>query len=241
MVKVWRVFDFDEVPSTQDIARGMIDRGDRGPFVVRANHQTSGRGRSGRPWSSISGNLQSTLVLPMDDDVRFAANFSFLTAVALSHTLSDVLNLCGIEARVEHKWPNDVWVNGKKIAGILLEVHGSFLMIGTGVNLNGAPEESVCLSELISEPVDVSEFLNRFLERFQFYRITLEREGFSPIRALWLVRARGIGEFINVRSANEEFQGVFEGIEADGALRVKVNGDTAPRIVHSADVFFSAA
>ncbi len=241
MVKVWRVFDFDEVPSTQDVARGMIDHGDRGPFVVRANHQTAGRGRSGRSWSSISGNLQSTLVLPMENDVRFAANYSFLTAVALSHAISDVLADHGVGVLVEHKWPNDVWVNGKKIAGILLEIHGSFLMVGTGVNLNGSPEDGVCLSDLIGRPVDVSEFLNRFLDRFQAYRIVLEREGFSPIRALWLVRARGIGQFINVRSANDEFQGVFEGIEADGALRVKVNGDTAPRIVHSADVFFSAA
>lgn len=241
MVNFWRIFDFDEVASTQDVARDMIDRGDRSVFVVRADRQTAGRGRAGRSWSSISGNLLATLVVPMGDDVRFAANYSFLTAVSLSHVLTDILAEQGAQATVEHKWPNDVWVDGKKIAGILLEIHRGSLLIGTGVNLNGAPEEGVCLSDLTGAPIDVAAFLNLFLDRFQAYRIVLERDGFCPIRALWLARARGIGQFINVRSANNEFQGVFEGIEADGALRVKVSGDDAPRIVHSADVFFTAA
>jgi biotin-[acetyl-CoA-carboxylase] ligase BirA-like protein len=155
----WAIHYFPEVTSTQDVAKQLIAEGASGFFVVRADHQTSGRGRAGRGWSSLSGNLQATFSVPMTFDVALAANYSFVAAVALSQT---VLEFVGEECCIEHKWPNDVWINGKKLAGILLEIHEPYLLMGIGLNISHAPEDAAYLNQVLSNDVGVVDFLDRF-------------------------------------------------------------------------------
>jgi len=170
----------------------------------------------------------------MGFDTRYAANFSFLTAVALSET---VCGFCdGPLPKIEHKWPNDVWVNDRKLAGVLLEVYKDHLLIGTGVNIAAAPDGAIALHDVVSSDITPSLFLERFLSWMDVYRKQMIEDGFCFVREKWLVRARGIGGEITVRTPNETFQGVFDGIEEDGALRVLIGQDM--RIIHSADVFF---
>ncbi len=235
MTHHWAIHHIPEVTSTQDVARQMIAEGETGYFAIRADHQTSGRGRSGRSWTSLTGNLQSTLVMPMTFDVSVAANYSFLTAVALSSAIEKMI---GDRGKIEHKWPNDIWVNGQKIAGILLEIHKKFLLIGTGVNIGEAPQDAVSINELSERPVDVGAFLDLFTARMDDARQLMDHQGFGMVLDKWLEKARGLGEVIRVRTLKEEFHGVFDGLEPNGALRVVVQGEPEPRIIYAADVFF---
>lgn len=232
----WSVFEYTEVASTQDVAKERVRDGSAAPFVVCADHQTAGKGRAGRSWSSMQGNVMATLVLPLSFDMRYAANFSFLTAVALSET---VYTFCKEPLpKIEHKWPNDVWVNDQKLAGILLEVYKDHLLIGTGVNVTSSPDGAVALNDFSAWEVAPRQFLQSFLKQLDFDRDLMLKEGFEPIRQKWLDRARGIGAEITIRTLRETFHGVFDGIEHDGALRVLIEGQEKPRIVYAGDVFF---
>ena len=242
----WTIHFYPEVTSTQDVAKQLIGDGASGLFVVQTGHQTKGRGRSGRRWSSLEGNLQATLCVPMDFDVAKAANYSFLISLSVSAALDAFLQLgqedeAQLSYKIEHKWPNDVWVNGRKICGILLEIHDRYLLVGCGVNLQNSLEENICLSQLTDREIDIRGFLNIVLSKIDFYREVLESDGFGVILDLWTKQARGVGEEIMVRTVTEQFTGIFDGLEPNGALRVFVDceGKQHFRIIHSADVFFA--
>ncbi|MDY0028592.1 MAG: biotin--[acetyl-CoA-carboxylase] ligase [Pseudobdellovibrionaceae bacterium] len=238
----WTIHFYPEVSSTQDVAKKMIEDGTTDYFVVQAAHQTKGRGRSGRQWSSLEGNLQATICIPMNFDVAHAANYSFLMSVAVSSALEEFLgNQVASSHKIQHKWPNDVWVDGRKICGILLEIHEPYLVIGCGINLQSCLDENICLAQLTSGELDVRSFLELVLSKIDLYRGVLSGKGFAAILDLWLAKARGIGEEITVRTETDSFVGIFEGLEPTGALRVWVRdeGRESPRIIHSADVFFS--
>lgn len=147
--------------------------------------------------------MQATLGLPMNFDVRMAANYSFLSAVALSSVVEDICGKGSHAPRIEHKWPNDVWVDDRKLAGILLEVYKGHLLIGVGINISKAPEGAVSLHEFCensTSTLNVPDFLDLFLDQIDFYSDLMFKEGFDPIRGLWLARARGLGEIITVRT-----------------------------------------
>jgi len=238
----WAIHFYPEVSSTQDVAKDMIQDGAVNHFVVQAAHQTKGRGRSGRQWSSLEGNLQATICIPMNFDVAQAANYSFLMSIAVSSALEDFLGNSKASAhKIQHKWPNDVWVDGRKICGILLEIHDSYLLIGCGVNLQSCLDENICLSQLTSEEICIRSFLDLVLSKIDLYCTVLSEQGFGAILDLWLSKARGIGEEITVRTDAEHFAGIFDGLEPNGALRVLVDrgGQKFFRIIHSADVFFA--
>ena len=101
--------------------------------VVMAETQTAGRGRYGRTWQSPKGNLYMSLVLP--DMGKNTPYIAFLTAVAVADSLPDF--------NVSLKWPNDVLLDGKKLAGILVERVGDKIIVGIGVNVISNPTENV--------------------------------------------------------------------------------------------------
>ncbi|MGF1456078.1 MAG: biotin--[acetyl-CoA-carboxylase] ligase [Alphaproteobacteria bacterium] len=114
-------FEAPVLPSTSDTARERAEAGEAGPLWIRADRQSAGRGRRGRPWTSPSGNLFATLLLRPACSASIAAQLSYVTALAVA----DVVSLALPGAPVGLKWPNDVRVAGAKIAGILLESGGS--------------------------------------------------------------------------------------------------------------------
>ncbi len=122
-----RLLRYDEVDSTQRVARGLVERGAGPGTIVIAGSQTAGHGRYGREWASPPGGLYASIVLDPDPLLPLRAG------VAVAEALSGY----GIAARL--KWPNDVTVGGKKIAGILVEAAGGAMILGIGVNLEGIP------------------------------------------------------------------------------------------------------
>lgn len=209
-----------------------------------ARHQTRARGRRGRAWRNPPGNLAATLVMRPGGVPGWAALRSFLAANALFETLAlyvprDALSL---------KWPNDVLLNGRKVAGILLESAGSatrvdWLAIGIGVNLLSAPEADedaafppISVKEVAGDDIDAVDFLTFLAGHYATEEMVLERLGFEPIRQDWLERAARLGEVITARTGSRSVTGIFDSIDSDGQL-VLITG-TGPQKIPTADVYF---
>lgn len=233
----------DEVDSTMaEAARraGTLDR----PTWILAYRQKAGKGRQGRAWLSPAGNLSATLVCRPGCTAQEAALRSFTAANALLETLAlyverDALSL---------KWPNDVLLNGGKVAGILLESAGSghfidWLSVGVGVNLRTAPTDlpemdfrPVALAEQGGEEVDPETFLTVLADNYATQEEKLLRLGFRRIREDWLSHAARLGEVIAARTPREVIEGVFDTIDEEGNLvLITAKG---PRAIPAADVHF---
>ncbi|OLS51172.1 biotin--[acetyl-CoA-carboxylase] ligase [Rhodovulum sulfidophilum] len=235
----------DEVDSTMAEARRRRDL-DRPTWIV-ARRQTAGVGRRGRAWGAPGGNLAATLVFAPGCPPATAALYSFVTSFALYATCLAYLD---DRDAITLKWPNDVLLNGGKLAGILLESEGTMtgvgrLAIGLGVNLNALPEAAMIepralmpatLAEEIGEPVDPLEFLAFFAEHFAHQDRFFRENGFGPLRSAWLERAARLGDTITARMGAEEVSGRFLTVDEDGQLVIETPGGR--RAIAAADVFF---
>lgn len=233
--------EFDEIDSTNEEARRLAARGEFGPLWIFARRQTAGRGRRGRSWVSPQGNLSATLLLAPRKPASECAQLSFAAALAVSDTVA----FFGAETRV--KWPNDVLVNGAKIAGILLEsasqggADPAWLAVGIGINLNQHPSDTefpaTSLPALGLTAPDPRDGLLHLAASFAKWYELWRADGFAPIRDAWLARAAGLGTRIRARLQNEETMGVFEGIDANGALLLRETQDRV-RTIAAGEVFF---
>jgi BirA family biotin operon repressor/biotin-[acetyl-CoA-carboxylase] ligase len=222
----------ESVDSTQTVAFGLAERGAVDRTVVVADRQVAGRGRRGRVWQAPAGTslLASILVRPALPGARLAT-FSPTTAVATAEALERV---APVAARV--KWPNDVLVGGRKIAGILLESRPlagpAALVIGVGVNLGQRefpPELTGRATSVALETgraVDRETMLAALLEAFDAWRARLEGEGFGPVRERW----RQLSDTVGRRVSVDGVSGTAVDLDADGALLVDVGG-TVTRVI----------
>ena len=219
-----------------------------GPAWIMAREQTAARGRRGRGWATPGGNFAGTLILRPKGGPAGAAQLSFVAALALYDALGDA---CGPAARLAIKWPNDVLLNGGKVAGILLESAGAgasvqAVAVGIGVNLAVAPETATLEPGAVT-PVSVlgetghvvppEEFLDLLAVAFARWQAQLDTFGFAPIRNAWLARAARLGEPIIARTGGTENHGIFEGIDDSGALILKT--PSGRLIIPAADVYFT--
>lgn len=237
----YRLAAFDTVASTNDEAKRLLREGASGPMVVWALAQEGGRGRDGRSWSSPRGNLYATILLRPQGAPLVVAQLGFVAALAIAEAVDRFV------AGVEIKWPNDVLVAGRKIAGILLETEGvsaggvDGVVIGCGINVAHHPADArLPATSLHAEGAagaTVAATLEAMLERFEDWHGTWRREGFAPVRAAWRGRARGVGGPIQVRLPRETLDGVFHDIDARGALILESAGGI--RTITAGDVFFA--
>src|ERR1700693_720928 len=136
MSQQFTVWHHDKIGSTNDEARRLAHEGAPHGTVVHADEQTSGRGRMAHTWFSPPGNLYLSILLRTGQPAARAAELSFLAALAVADTVEALLPR---QIRTMLKWPNDVLVNGAKIAGILLEQADDATIIGIGLNILQAP------------------------------------------------------------------------------------------------------
>ena len=233
----------DEIDSTNTEARRRFDAGERGPLWITAAHQTVGKGRSGRVWTSETGNLYATLLFQPQMPPSTASLFSFVACLAVA----ELFETCGAFAQV--KWPNDALINGKKCAGVLLEGSGQggaldWMAIGCGVNLTHHPTPDPAAihppTSLLAETgtlVSTDDALTHLAFSVAKWGRVLEESGFAPIREAWISRAAKLGERIEARTARESVPGVFEDVDETGALVLRT--PTGARKVHAADVYFA--
>lgn len=219
----------------------------RGPEWILALEQTAARGRRGRPWVNPPGNFAATLVMrPAESPDRVALR-SFVAALALYDAL---VVATGRTEGLALKWPNDVLLNGGKLAGILLESAGagdslSHFAIGIGVNLLAAPQAAALEAgalrpvSLLSETgvaIGPEAFLDLLAPAYARREATFLTYGFEPIRRAWLDRAARLGEAITARTARESVTGRFETVDAAGNLvLVTARGREA---IAAAEIFF---
>lgn len=213
------------------------------PTWIMAHRQTAARGRRGKSWAMAPGNFAATLVMRPGGVPVWAALRSFLAANALYETLALHVD----RTRLVHKWPNDVLLDGGKVAGILLESAGKggqvdWLAIGIGVNLTSAPVlgdaafPPVSLAGKGGETVRPGVFLDELAGFYATEESILERLGFDQIRDRWLRNAAKLGEEITARTSTAEITGIFDSIDASGQL-VLITA-TGRRKIPAADVYF---
>lgn len=214
------------------------------PTWIMAHRQTAARGRRGRPWSQPPGNLAATLIYKPWATTHEAAKRSFLAANALFETLALYVDRSALSL----KWPNDVLLNGGKVAGILLESSGrgpvvDWLSIGVGVNLVSVPADVVAgpfmpisLAGAGGNVVSPESFLTTLASSFATQEAKLDALGFTRIREDWLRHAARLGETMTARTAREDITGIFETVDQDGNLILATPAGQA--IITAADVFF---
>lgn len=234
---------YDELDSTNAEARRRAEAGESGPVWITAAVQTAGRGRRGRAWSTEKGNLAATLLTLTDRPAGEAAQLSFVAALAAC----DLADTCLGAGAARLKWPNDVLVHGRKAVGILVESGARpdgrlWLAVGVGVNLKHAPQDverpaTAFADHMAGAPPEPRAALEVLARAFERWRTAWTTAGFAPIAAGWSERATGIGQRCEARLPNRTLTGVAEGLDPDGALRLRLDDGNVERIT-AGDVFF---
>lgn len=217
-----------------------------GPTWILGLRQTAARGRRGRAWANPEGNFAATLVMRPFETTDQVALRSFVAALALMDAL---ILATGRPESVSLKWPNDVLLNGGKVAGILLESMGTqgnlTLAIGIGVNLIAAPPADsvepgalppVSLAGETGIEIGHEGFLDLLAPAYARREASFTTYGFAPIRTAWLDAAAHLGAPIRARTMTEEVHGTFDGLAEDGALILTTA--SGRRTLPAADVFF---
>lgn len=209
-----------------------------GEWLV-ADRQTAGRGRQGRAWFDGQGNFMGSTVVRLASGDPPPASFALAVGLAVYEA---VLPILPDPSALRLKWPNDVTYAGAKLAGILLEREGHALVVGIGVNLAQAPpiegRETVALANVVPKPdrdlfaQALSATFATELERWRSY-------GLEPLTRRWQTAAHPPGTSLTVAPPGEvPLTGSFDGLTADGALRLRL-ADGASRVIHAGDVFFA--
>jgi BirA family biotin operon repressor/biotin-[acetyl-CoA-carboxylase] ligase len=237
------------LPSTSSRALAAARAGDPGGLWVTAEEQSEGRGRRGRGWSTPAGNLAASLLLIDPAPPATAASVSFVAGVALHQAAID----CGgpgLADRLRLKWPNDLLLDRRKVAGILVEGEklpsGAFaVVVGIGVNCVSHPETGTSHPagdfRSLGAPIAAEPLFAALARRMAAELVVWDRgRGFAGVRAAWLARAGGIGEGIRVNLSDRTIDGRFESLDAEGRL-VLLRDDGRRETVSAGDLFFAAA
>jgi BirA family biotin operon repressor/biotin-[acetyl-CoA-carboxylase] ligase len=229
----WVVRNLAVTESTNDDAKKAAEGGEPEGLVIWALRQTAGRGRHGRNWESPEGNLYCSLLLRPVCETKDFSQYAFVAALALY----DVVKALAPKAGITLKWPNDVLADGKKISGVLLESGPGWLVAGMGLNILNHPEGGLYPAtslQALGVQTDPKTALDKLLERIVHWQAILQKDGFTPIRGAWLERA-GQGRMM-VKLPQGTVEGLFAGLAADGALRLKL-ADGSERAIATGDVF----
>lgn len=240
------VAHFSEIGSTnaEALARAAANAPEQ--WIV-ADRQIAGRGRRGRQWVSEPGNLYSTLLLYDPAPPALSPQICFVAALALHDAVCDALPT--LDPQYLHlKWPNDLLLAGKKLAGILVEgaSAGARQAVVTGIGVN-------CVHHPVDTAYPVTDFaaegfsltpqaLFEKLAARMMDRLTLWRggRGFNAIRNAWLARAHDLGRQIEVKLAERVLNGRFDEIDSEGALVLSLPGGHR-ELIRAGDIFPAAA
>ena len=219
------------VDSTNNYARAEARRlwgvaGEASIIAVRADEQTAGRGQRGNVWLSHAGEnlLVSLLVRPASLPV--VRQFALSQAIALA--VKSAMGYYGIDAVL--KWPNDIYVGGRKLAGILVELDytGTVVesaVVGVGLNVNEEefpPMEKVPVSMkmLLGASYEVEDVLSALLDGFSYYYAMLQRGEYDALATDYKRSLMGCGESVRFRVGEHSFEAVIKDVESDGRLRL---------------------
>ena len=210
---------YPQVSSTMEVARDLARKNCPHFTVVVADRQRKGRGRLQRKWRSAAGGLYFTIVLRPHLPVVDSPKINFTASLALANTLQQLFVL---DTRV--KWPNDVLINGKKIAGILSEMEAetdriSFVNIGIGVNVNNDPTseepmaESLC--RILAKQLSRRSILEAFLSELEKW---LDPSHFANVITEWKQKTITLNRSVRITTVQETSEGIAVDIDDNGSL-----------------------
>lgn len=233
MQNLWNLEKYNEVSSTNDVAKERaFDTKEN--LIIVADAQYMGRGRRGNKWVSQRGNLFFSQIF---SSKVTNSNLAFITSLSLVEAIKNISQIKNISL----KWPNDVLINMKKVAGILIEqADNGMVIIGIGINLLAHPNEqeiSYPTTDLASNGVNISreKLLSEYLSCFdKNYELCLK--DFDMVRKKWLKFASGLNQKIKVKRKDEIKEGIFKGIDEQGLLLLQQDNDIIK--ISVAEVFF---
>jgi len=230
---------YPELPSTQDEARALAMQGAPEGTVVIAEAQTSGRGRIGRAWAAPPGGIYLSIILRPAITPPEALRFPLIAGVAVAQAIEEVTRL---SPRL--KWPNDVLISGKKVAGILTEMNAemdrlNFIIVGIGINVNTPPENlpeelratATTLAAESGRQIPRVKLVQALLAKFETLHDEFRKEGFEPIRRRWKALSETLGTMVTVTFADQQVHGRAFDIDQDGALLIQKWNGNLERVV----------
>lgn len=223
------VHAFEDVTSTQDIARGLAAQGVADGTVVVAERQHAGRGRMGREFVCPQGGIWSTVLLRGSVPARVAPLVSLAAGVAVARAVDDVL---GVQTCL--KWPNDVTIGGRKVAGILTEALAEeqvihYLLVGAGINANFSPSRfppslrrtATTLAAVHGSPVNRRRLLQRYLWELERLWDRLVADDPASVLDAWRAHPNILGQRVRVDRWGDAIEGVATAVDDNGALLIE--------------------
>lgn len=225
----WPVFVYDTLDSTNAEGLRLLEKGVQAPFMLLAERQSAGRGRRGRRWvSPFADNLYCSLVLRVEGGARQLEGLSLVVGLAVLQALRQA----GIE-QAGLKWPNDVLVAGRKIAGILLELSGDpadlcHVVIGIGINVNMQTVDDVIdqpwtsMVEVLGQRIERNRLVCLLSAALHAYLLRQREAGFAALQGEWEAAHLWQGRPAMLVAGSQQIEGVVLGINEQGALRMRV-------------------
>lgn len=227
---IWPFHIYDSLDSTNAEAARLLERGVEPPFLILAERQTAGRGRRGRIWQSPFGqNIYLSLAIRIQKGARQLEGLSLVVGLAVMQAL----RASGIgEAGL--KWPNDILVRQKKIAGILLELAGDpadicHIIIGIGINVNMENEDCIdqrwtSMKLELQKFIDRNDFIYELSQQLHAYLLRHAAAGFVALQQEWESNHLWQGCEVALIAGTQRIEGVVLGVDHVGALRLSVDG-----------------
>ena len=207
------------------------ERAQEGQWLV-ADRQSAGRGRQGRSWIDAPGNFMGSTIVRLHERDPSPATLSFLAALAVYET---VLPHVAVPQSVMLKWPNDMLMAGAKFCGLLLEMGQGAVVVGIGVNLSAAPEIAGRKTDAL-KGLSRDAFAEALAAQFALELQRWREFGAEPIMRRWLAAAHKPGTPLSVHgSEGDKVSGLFDGLDATGALRLRLPDGTV-QVIHAGDV-----
>jgi BirA family biotin operon repressor/biotin-[acetyl-CoA-carboxylase] ligase len=228
--KNFTIHQFEVLDSTNDLAKNLANN--RQIFdreIIVANQQNKGRGRLDRQWVSPQGNLYFSLVLQPKIAIEKIPQMSLVVIVILNLAVQKIAK--NFQLKIENKWPNDLLINNKKVAGILLESINynnicEYLIIGIGININSFPPDLSNIADKLQNyfpTIAAEEMLEKFLDEFDILYKNWRDFGFKNFRQLWRQNAYNLNQEITIKPNNNETRGIFKDIDDEGNLLLEIN------------------
>ncbi len=226
-----KIFAFETLSSTNDFAKRLAQNDDHDGTLVLANEQTKGRGRQGRHWYAPPNfGLWFSIILKPNQPAQKFGIVSLLAAVAVAKTIEQMTSL-----EPALKWPNDVFINSKKVSGVLIESQFSnnqpvSLILGFGLNVNQKqgdfPEEiretATSLREQIKYEIDRVSLLINLLHNLEHLYFEFKEGNFNVIINSWKERCPFLGKDVSIKQSRGEIEGRFENLDEYGRMVLRL-------------------
>jgi len=228
-----KISHFQELETTMDKAKFLAKNNAPHLSVVIAENQTRSRGRLNRKWFSSKGGLWFTLILKPDTPPPLAYIYNFAASLSLSKSLKKLFDV-----NVSVKWPNDLLLNGKKLAGLLseMETRGDmveFLNIGIGINVNNQPQKNepkaISLKDVLNKDLSRRLILETFLDEF---KNQIQKTDCPWIIEQWKEQTSTIGSQVRIETLTEFHEGLAVDVDETGALLITNKTGKIKKIIY---------